>query len=108
MRAIGGTKKNEPTELKKVYLYKLNSNGIVEKYGELHKYGYSRWMFKGGGIITEVAGKSGNICRRTVWFDEPNFEKAKGLFIEYEQNLISQAKKKIESSKEMIKIIKEM
>ena len=100
--------KTTPTETRKVYLYKLNSDGIVEYVGEMHKYGYSRWMYKGPGMITEVAGEPGVIFRRTVWFDEPNLEKVKGLFIEYEQKLILNAKRKIESSKEMIKLIKEM
>lgn len=103
-----GPKKNDPTEIRKVYLYKLNSDRIDEIPGELHRYGYCRWLFKSNKLTTEAAREPGQIYRRGIWFDEPNYEKAKGLFIEYEQNLISQAKKKIESSKEMIKIIKEM
>lgn len=101
-------KKPEPTETRKVYLYTLYSDRIEESFGELHKYGYCRFMFRDGKITTEVDANPGKIYRRHIWFDEPNFEKAKGLFIEYEQNLIKQAKKKIETSKEMIEMIEKM
>lgn len=103
-----GVKKSIPTETKKVYLYKLNSDRIDEMSGELNRYGYARWLFKNDKLTTEVARDPGQIYRRSIWFEEPNFEKAKGLFIEYEQNLIKQARQKIETSKEMIEMIKQM
>lgn len=100
--------KTTPTEIRKIYLYKLNSDKIVEYVGELHKYGFSRWMYRGPGLISEVASEPGTIFRRSVWFDEPNLEKAKELFIEYEQKLILSAKRKIETSKETIENIRKM
>lgn len=102
----GRTKKTEPTTEKEVYLYKLNSDGIVEMHGKLFKYGYSRMMFRCNKLTSEVSLEPGKIYRRFVWFDKPNFEKAKSLFIEYEQNLIEQSRQKIDSCEKMINIIK--
>ena len=97
---------NQPTEIEKVYLYKLHSDGIEEYYGDVKRYGFARRYFTCERTISqEVARNPGEIYRRTVWFREPNFDKAKELFTQYELDLIKQSERKIASSKMMLKVI---
>ena len=90
---------------KEVYLYKLTSEGITEMHGGLFRYGFSKMLFKGDSLVVEVSDEPGKIFRKFVWFDESNFNKAKAMFIDYEQNLIEQARHKIEICEETVNML---
>ena len=101
----GRINRTERVAEKEVYLYRLNSNGIVEIQGGIFRFGLTRMLFRCENLTVEVSDEPGKLFRRFVWFDEPNLDKARVLFIEHEQNLIKQAQKKIETCNRMIDIL---
>lgn len=103
---MGRRVNNQPTEIEKVYLYKLSQYGVDKYYGDLKRYGFARRYFTCERVIAqEVARNPGEVYRRTIWFREPNFDKAKELFTQYELDLIKQSERKIVSSKQMLEVI---
>ena len=99
-----------------VYLYVFRNDKLFVHYGELETADYLRYgrFVKKKPSGKYISGKrfqtskhEGECFNKTVWFKKENLEKAKEIFIQYEEDLIQQYQTYIKKCEEKIKLIRE-
>lgn len=92
------------------YVYKTSDVYSFEREHEFHV----RCFFMIDGVISSREKKNyncgeeeGEIYNKVLWLKEPDEQRAKGIFIEYERRQIEQLEEKIEKHRKLIKLLEE-
>lgn len=91
------------------YLYSFRNNTLKVYQGQIirRQWGFETMQgrFHGANRILNCSSEEGFIMNSTVWFTEPNEQKAIELFIDHETDAINDLYSKITGRKERIDVL---